>query len=337
MPGFGNEFNTDKPIGSDLANTLDTIIEAKVKKALNERYSLEHVPLNSGLTGANDKSSANAQGRHTPGAVGVLLTGTTSEIDTFASDLVAAGTPPGTGSLAYDTDTGTIKYFDGASFTTIGLTAVVYTAGDGLNLTAQQFSVDYADDADMSAGTSTTKIPAVADLSLAYGLTPYLYSEYKYNASSSELSTGWNDVPLAAPTINTISGASIVTDTIILDPGIYEIEIEVGYFSRIASNTNRHSCLARLYNDTDAVVVAYSQSQTVEATGSSDSTGQAGPVRLIVQVSPSIQTTYSVDFYTTDNGTARDTYFFDDSQVPSEALTAGVPTHRLRIWKKKLN
>ena len=104
MGTFANEFNTDKPVGSDQANTLDTIIEAKVKKSLAERYELEHVALNSGESTATDKTSAIAQGRHVPGLVGVLFTGTQAELDTFKTTALAAN-GIGKGALALVTDT----------------------------------------------------------------------------------------------------------------------------------------------------------------------------------------------------------------------------------------
>ncbi len=51
MPDFSNKFDTSKPVGSDLANTLDTITQVDTKSSLNERYGVEHVPLNSSATG----------------------------------------------------------------------------------------------------------------------------------------------------------------------------------------------------------------------------------------------------------------------------------------------
>lgn len=96
MSNFNNEFNLNKPVGTDDANTLDTIIRLGVKQALAERYALEHVALDSNEAGANDSDNSNAQGRHKPGYVGCLLVDTTANI-------LAVSEPP-LGAIAYSSE-----------------------------------------------------------------------------------------------------------------------------------------------------------------------------------------------------------------------------------------
>lgn len=109
MGVFGKTYSETVPQGSALANTLDTVIQED-KVAINERYKLEHNAFDASGTGQNDSDSANAQGRHLPGKVACTYIGTTAQI--------AALTGMVSGSLAYDTDLGILKIYNGTNWTT---------------------------------------------------------------------------------------------------------------------------------------------------------------------------------------------------------------------------
>lgn len=99
-------WSDDTPVSTDVANTLDTIIRNNVKRALNERYSLEHVALDDANV---DQSSPTASGRHKPGYVSCVFAGTRTEIDNISPAL--------TGAIAYDTDADQLLYYNGADWT----------------------------------------------------------------------------------------------------------------------------------------------------------------------------------------------------------------------------
>lgn len=106
MAAFNKTYDESTPQGSDLASTLDTVIQTD-KIAIDERYELEHISL---VDGVNDTDSAGAQGRHNPGKVSVALIGNTAAI--------AALTGMKSGAFAYDTDLGTLKIFNGTDWDT---------------------------------------------------------------------------------------------------------------------------------------------------------------------------------------------------------------------------
>jgi len=112
MAVFPDTYSETTPQGSDLANTLDTVIQTD-KRAIDQRIELEHYSL---VDGNNDAASLLAQGRHVPGKVQAVFIGTTAEINAL--------TGMTKGSLAYDTDLGLLKIFNGSDWDTIGVGGV---------------------------------------------------------------------------------------------------------------------------------------------------------------------------------------------------------------------
>lgn len=113
---FTYTFQQTTPTGLSSANQIDEYILADVKKALAERYELEHVALDSSETGADDPTSANAQGRHIPGKVSCLFSGTYTQLAALSS--------PGVGSIGYATDTNSFYRYDSVT----GWTALTVSA-----------------------------------------------------------------------------------------------------------------------------------------------------------------------------------------------------------------
>ena len=252
MADFGNSFDTTKPIGSDYAKDLDTIIEAQTKVPLNDRYGLEHVPLNSSETGATDKDNDNAQGRHIAGAVSVLFKGSNADITTFVGKY---GKRIGKGALAFSETDGAILYFDGDEFVTLGLTAVAYAAGDGLTLTDNTFSVDPASEDDMVTGSEEYKpvVPALAKWS--YGLVEYMevYKTATEGTDSTEvLGTDTVRTLDASAVVNTIIDSALVgaSGTIELPAGVYEVDISVCAAKIDGASSTGFVHKAVLYNTT---------------------------------------------------------------------------------------
>jgi hypothetical protein len=98
---FTNEFKlsgTGAPLGSDPANNIDGYILDGTKKAMNERLALEHNDL---ATGGTEPTISGAQGRHIPGAVGVLYYGTKA---TFPSNTTG-------GQIFYATDVPNVGFY----------------------------------------------------------------------------------------------------------------------------------------------------------------------------------------------------------------------------------
>lgn len=315
MATFTTSFNPDLPIGSNQASDLDVIIERDTKKPVAERYGLEHVALNSSALGATDKSSPNAQGRHIPGAVGVLLTGTAAQITTFANALISAGTPPGTGAMAYATDTGALLHFNGTSFVSLGLTAQIYNGGGGVTLTGTTFAVDFANDADIAAGTSTTKVPAVNDLKWAFGLTQVLEAkqirpENTYETPTAQYNRYWNTI-----TIDTIPGAYITDDHLITLPmGVYEIHNSQPF------EYNSHWGKTYMYNETDGVIAR-------DSTGNdliSNHVGERGLMIINGEINVPETTTFSIRCN------------YNSRQQPADVTGYDEVYGYLRIRKKKL-
>lgn len=120
MP-FTNEFSLVFPIPASAANLIDAYILEGVKKALDERFELEHISLASTETGADDPTQSNAQGRHIPGKVSCLFYGTYSEL--------IAITSPGTGAIGYATDTNNFYYYS-AGWNVLALTSETIVPDD---------------------------------------------------------------------------------------------------------------------------------------------------------------------------------------------------------------
>jgi hypothetical protein len=225
MGGFDKKYDLSKPAGSDFASDLDTIIKNGSKGATAERYGLEHVPLDSAATGAEDKNNTNAQGRHLPGMVSVLLSDTTVNITAF----VTANQPPngtgiGTGSIALDTTKGQLQRFNGAAFVNLGLSSTIYTAGDGILLVAEEFAIDPADADDMLEGTSLAKVVTPAMAKWSFGSTEYLEAKQIQDSGVAETIGATPEFERYFPNlaINTIIGASF--------PSSFQFQLPVGEF-----------------------------------------------------------------------------------------------------------
>lgn len=108
MASFSYTFDKTQPVATDAANQLDTFIRDDTKKALAERFALEHQALDAAGAGQDDDSSADAQGRHIPGGVSVLYSGTRANVDSNVSTNSAIG---------YDTDYKQPVYYTGSVLT----------------------------------------------------------------------------------------------------------------------------------------------------------------------------------------------------------------------------
>lgn len=97
MP-FVNQFDLSEPQNSQPANVIGTYILEQTKLSLDERYSLEHQGLNSGN---KEPNTSTAEGRHIPGAVGVLFYGPRSSFP---------ASPTG-GQIAYATDEPNVGFY----------------------------------------------------------------------------------------------------------------------------------------------------------------------------------------------------------------------------------
>lgn len=92
MATFNNTWDETKPAGSDAASQLDTFITDGLKKALAERYILEHRGLESGQKTTTHDA---AEGRHIPGQVSCLDSAAIAALNSSAT----------TGAIGYATDT----------------------------------------------------------------------------------------------------------------------------------------------------------------------------------------------------------------------------------------
>lgn len=109
MPDYNDSFEISNPVGTSLANQLDSFIRKGTKSSLAERYEVEHyaLTLEDGTEGvpatSNDPAAINAQGRHIPGMIGCLFVGTWAELNIIGNppDWVNR---PGKGAIGYATD-----------------------------------------------------------------------------------------------------------------------------------------------------------------------------------------------------------------------------------------
>ena len=92
MATFNNTWDETKPAGDDAASQLDTFITDGLKKALAERYILEHRGLESGQKTTTHDA---AEGRHIPGQVSCLDSAAIAALNSSAT----------TGAIGYATDT----------------------------------------------------------------------------------------------------------------------------------------------------------------------------------------------------------------------------------------
>lgn len=100
---YDNEFaltGENAPLGGSPANNIDGYILDNTKKALDERYSVEHRSLNGGI---EDETDPNAEGRHIPGVVGCLYVGTSAEREALSN--------MGVGAICRTTDDGNFWYY----------------------------------------------------------------------------------------------------------------------------------------------------------------------------------------------------------------------------------
>ena len=74
MSSFTITWNESSPAGTDYANQLDTFIQ-QFKVAVRERLNLEHYPFGN----TYPIEHMQAAGRHYPGKVGVVGTGTSAD------------------------------------------------------------------------------------------------------------------------------------------------------------------------------------------------------------------------------------------------------------------
>jgi len=329
MAEFGNEFNVTKPVGSDEANTLDTIIEADTKVPLNDRLSLEHVPLNSGESTATDKVSPIAQGRHVPGLVGVLFTGTTAQIAAFTAAHVGIGKNGiGTGALALDTDESALYHWNGSAWTALGLTAAIYTAGDGILISSGEVSADYADEDDIVAGISTTKLVAVGDLEWAYGLTQHMEVRYE---TTDAVPTNMSTTPLCPynkAVTEGIPGASLNTGTgiITLPIGVFELRFSGTFQDSTADDGGNSSRWVDVYDETN--------NKTLFRGPGFNSGSGYGFTQCAFQCTLSLTEETEISYRGHDAGTADTVWgsFNSYTNYPGEAVTHQM----LNIYKKKL-
>lgn len=131
MTSYTNTWNESSPQGSDLANQLDTFIQAH-KGGENERIKTEHYSFGSSSTIEN----VLAAGRHRPGIVACMFKGTAAQI---AAILATRATPatisgqtaygPGEGALYYNTDDLGIYRYDGTLNTTEQISSLGADAG----------------------------------------------------------------------------------------------------------------------------------------------------------------------------------------------------------------
>ncbi len=166
MGAFSNTFNESTPQGSDLANTLDTVIQTD-KKAIDERIELEH---QSFVDGTNDTTSPTAQGRHVPGKVSAVLIDTLSNIQALTGMV--------TGALAYDTDSSRLLIYNGTDWTTYPVGSVP-TAASTLAFYA------YLSGDQSGNFSSATKVKLNAE-SYDYGSK---FASYKYTPGEAGLYT----------------------------------------------------------------------------------------------------------------------------------------------------
>lgn len=132
MAEFINPFLLTGPVGSDPANNIDGYILDGTKKALAERYQVEHYGLDSG---DKESTSATAEGRHKPGVVGCLLVGTVAERDAL--------TGMGNGAICRTTDDGNFWF---------------YTQGVGWNILAINSDTIFADEESLTYDVNTLKM-----------------------------------------------------------------------------------------------------------------------------------------------------------------------------------
>ena len=225
MSAFEKDFVETTPPGSALANTLDTVIQ-DFKTGLNERYELEHNALDASGTGQDDSDSANAQGRHLPGRVACTYIGTTTEI--------AALTGMVKGSLAYDTDLGILKLYNGTNWTT-------YTLGNA-PLSGTELLVSIFGSAVLAAAgmvTSGTWTTAPANVVKIF---------------DRDDSTSWDDAVVPAGTkhvivywdLGAIYQGHIMAEGAITSTGLVAIDVISGYNSTAGitlQNTNSYGIL----------------------------------------------------------------------------------------------
>ena len=126
---------TTGPQPTNPANKLDSYIREDTKAALNERYSLEHVALDDGTSGATDPSNPNTQGRHIPGKVGTMGYGTNAQMNAL--------TGMGNGAIFLTTDSPSQFWF--------------FMQGFGWRIIPISYSGVIATDAEAVAGVVTDK------------------------------------------------------------------------------------------------------------------------------------------------------------------------------------
>ncbi len=116
MSTFTDTFDKTEPDGSESAYDLDKIIRQEVKRAMDERFELEHYGFED-ASGSSTIENANAFGRHRPGLTSVVYINTNANILTL--------TDMHDGALAYDTDNGNLLIYDesGASWATYPISA----------------------------------------------------------------------------------------------------------------------------------------------------------------------------------------------------------------------
>jgi hypothetical protein len=344
MSGFDNEYDLTGPLGSDPANEIDSMIKDGSKSATAERIALEHYPLDSSDTGANDKTNDNAQGRHIPGMVSVLLSGTTAEITAFVvANQPPSGTGIGDGAIALDTTQGQLQRFNSSTgqFENLGLQSVIWTAGDGILITPSPdaISIDPADADDMLVGTSLAKVVTPAMSKWSYGNTEYLNTVTNYTAGSAALANNaWTRVPLQTPEVNTITGASIDTgaDTFTLPTGVYQLRMQIGTVIQSVSDGFPVSVTGRLVNITDGdTLVTNFPSHHHMQTRSDDYNSSTYLAHRTVEVSLSATTTFKIEVFASLYDSDTIPYFFIGTNVPASILAEGIPVHALEIWKKK--
>lgn len=327
MSDYSKQFDTNEPLGSRPASDLDTFIADDTKTPLNERYSVEHVPLNSAETGATDSDNPNAQGRHIPGVVSVLFSGTTAEITSLISTY---GSRIGVGAIALNTETGNLLRWDGSAFTSLGLTSVTYSGGDGIvdPIADNTIAVDFASEDEVNIGTSLVKVVNPFTTKWAYGNTEMMDVAYTTTDADPASFSAETECPYNVEVSNSITGASLNTGTgeVTLPEGVYELQLFGNIFIPALDDGGRGLAWIEILLDTTSqIMYGIANGGSGYVTGSND-------IRIDLNV--------TAESVLTVAGHYKNIWAVPEwgvREVSGENAGDAITHQRLRILKKKLD